>query len=101
MKEPQYTSDGFERTIGTNHIGHFALLQGFPSNNIFFFNFRKCYILIFFPFPGLLNGKFKKNSNSRIVVVASGVHNPEEPGGDVGSKVIKIVLLSIRFAVKY
>lgn len=57
----QRTIDGFESTVGTNHIGHFYLLQ-------------------------LLIDKVVNDKSSRIVHVGSGVHNPEEPGGDVGSK---------------
>jgi protochlorophyllide reductase len=58
---PERTAQGFEATVGTNHIGHFHLVK-----------------------------KLLKNVNAvdkgRIVYVGSGVHNPEEPGGDVGSK---------------
>lgn len=57
----QRTVDGFEATVGTNHIGHFYLLQ-------------------------LLIDKVVNERTSRIIHVGSGVHNPEEPGGDVGSK---------------
>lgn len=55
------TNDGFEATVGVNHIGHFYLIQ-------------------------LLLGVLKKQRGSRVVVVGSGVHNPEEAGGNVGSK---------------
>ena len=54
------TKQDYEITIGTNHIGHFALVDMLLSN---------------------INSK-----NGRIVFVGSGVHNPQEPGGDVGSK---------------
>jgi protochlorophyllide reductase len=52
------TVDGFELTIGTNHFGHFYLNQLLlPSIN---------------------------RSGGRIVVTASGVHDPESPGGAQG-----------------
>ena len=54
---PTRTEDGFEVTVGTNHIGHFVLV-----NNLL---------------PVV---------KKRIVWVGSGVHNPDEAGGDVGSK---------------
>ena len=50
------TADGFESCIGTNHLGHFLLAN-------------------------LLAPKV-----SRIVVTASSVHDPEQPGGAVGGK---------------
>lgn len=58
---PVFTSDGFEATVGTNHIGHFLLIQSLIS-------------------------ELEKSKGSRIVIVGSGVHNPEEGGGNVGSK---------------
>ena len=54
------TKQGFEDTVGTNHIGHFLLVN-------------------------LLMGNVNKEKG-RIVFVGSGVHNPEEGGGNVGSK---------------
>lgn len=59
------TKQGFEETIGTNHIGHFYLSQLLLAN---------------------LGKTSSKAVNSRVVYVGSGVHNPNEPGGDVGSK---------------
>ena len=59
--QPKRTEDGFEATIGINHIGHFLLIQS-------------------------LLDTIRKKSGSRIVIVGSGVHNPDEPGGNVGSK---------------
>ena len=59
------TVQGFEETIGTNHIGHFYLTQLLLNN---------------------LGKTSTKTENSRVVFVGSGVHNPKEPGGDVGSK---------------
>lgn len=61
-KEVVRTRDGFEDTVGTNHIGHFLLVD----------------LLL-----GRIDGK-----DGRVVFVGSGVHNPDEPGGDVGSKVL-------------
>ena len=56
-KDVLRTQQGFELTIGTNHIGHFYLTQGLLP-------------LV----------------QERIVVTASGVHDPESPGGAQGSK---------------
>jgi len=58
-KDCARTKDGFELTVGTNHFGHFALNK----------------LLL----PQL-------NSEGRIVVTASGVHDPESPGGAQGEK---------------
>lgn len=55
------TKQGYENTVGTNHIGHFLLINR------------------------LMNGSINKNSG-RIVLVGSGVHDPDEAGGNVGSK---------------
>ena len=51
------TKDGFELTVGTNHLGHFYL------NSLLL--------------PQL-------QSNGRIVVTASSVHDPDSPGGAQG-----------------
>lgn len=61
-KVPQRTKQGYEATIGINHIGHFHLA------NL------------------LLNNIRKSGDDPRIVFVGSGVHNPDEKGGNVGSK---------------
>ena len=54
------TADGFELTVGTNYVGHFHLNQLLlPSIN---------------------------PSGGRIVSTASGVHDPESPGGQQGEK---------------
>ena len=58
-------TQNFEETVGTNHIGHFYLTQLLLGN---------------------LEKTSNKKENSRVVYVGSGVHNPNEPGGDVGSK---------------
>ena len=56
------TKDGFELTIGTNHLGHMALYE-------------------------LLEAKLAKAPGQpRLVVTASPVHDPKSGGGDVGSK---------------
>ena len=54
------TVEGFEATVGTNHIGHFYLLK-------------------------LLLPNIMASKSGRIVIVGSGVHNPKEAGGNVGS----------------
>lgn len=58
-KDVQRTKQGFESTVGTNHLGHFYL-----QNRLY---------------PIMAD-------KSRIVVTASGVHDPESPGGAQGSK---------------
>jgi len=58
-----YTKEGFEETIGVNHLGHFLLAS-------------------------LLMKHMEASSltNPRLVVTASSVHDPDQPGGNVGSK---------------
>jgi protochlorophyllide reductase len=60
-KEVLYTSQGFELTIGTNHLGHFYLTN---------------MLLPLLKTDGM---------GSNIVVTASGVHDPDSPGGAQGS----------------
>ena len=55
--EPQLTVDGFEATMGINHLGHFCLAS--------------------------LVQPLLSRSRGRIVVTASGVHDPASPGGTV------------------
>jgi len=57
---PQRTKDGFEMTIGTNHLGHFLLYEA-------------------------LEAKLARSKAPRLVVTASPVHDPKSGGGDVGS----------------
>lgn len=52
------TVDGFELTVGTNHFGHFYL------NHLLL--------------------PMVQSSSGRIIVTASGVHDPESPGGAQG-----------------
>ena len=54
------TADGFEITVGTNHLGHFLLA------NL------------------LLPSLEKAGKGARVVVTASEVHDPASPGGAVG-----------------
>ena len=56
------TKQGFEETVGVNHLGHFLLTQL------------------------LLNNLKATSGGSRVVWTGSGVHDPDQPGGDVGSK---------------
>jgi protochlorophyllide reductase len=58
--KPKLTAQGHELTVGTNHVGHFLLMKLLMRN---------------------IN-----SDNGRIVYVGSGVHNPDEGGGNVGSK---------------
>jgi protochlorophyllide reductase len=67
------TAQGFEATIGTNHLGHFYL-----TNQIL-------------PLMG-------KNSN--IIITASSVHDPDSPGGAQGSKATLGDLAGLETAVK-
>lgn len=60
-KEPVRTKDGFEETVGVNHLGHFLLADLMSP------------ILV------------KSSSKPRIVSTASPVHDPKSGGGDVGS----------------
>ena len=59
-KDVLRTKDGFELTVGTNHLGHFYLTN-------------------------LLLKENKIDDAGRIVVTASGVHDPDSPGGAQGS----------------
>ncbi|GAX19365.1 protochlorophyllide reductase [Fistulifera solaris] len=56
-KDCARTADGFELTVGTNHFGHFYLNH------------------LVLPFV---------DPNGKIIVTASGVHDPESPGGAQG-----------------
>ncbi|KAL3931031.1 MAG: hypothetical protein SGARI_004310, partial [Bacillariaceae sp.] len=56
--ELERTTDGFELTVGINHLGHFFLHnQLFPKIN---------------------------KDTGKVVITASGVHDPESPGGAQG-----------------
>mmetsp|Transcript_34979 Transcript_34979/g.76514 ORF Transcript_34979/g.76514 Transcript_34979/m.76514 type:complete len:349 (+) Transcript_34979:212-1258(+) len=55
---PVMTKDGFEATIGINHLGHFCLAN-------------------------LLQPTLAKSENGRLVVTASSVHDPDSLGGTV------------------
>eukprot|EP00904_Undaria_pinnatifida_P002452 jgi/Undpi1/12207/HiC_scaffold_5.g01883.m1 len=59
----RYCAEGFEETIGTNHLGHFLLAN-----------------LLIKPLEAGATGQ------PRLVVTASSVHDPDTPGGNVGSK---------------
>lgn len=56
--EPRFTSDGFELSLGTNHLGHHLLAS------------------LLLP---------KLTADGRIVFTASEVHDPQSAGGSVGS----------------
>jgi len=60
-KEPFRTVEGFEETVGVNHLGHF-LLADLMARTL-----------------------AKSNSKPRLVSTASPVHDPMSGGGDVGS----------------
>ena len=57
--DEKFTADGFELTVGTNHLGHFALAK-------------------------LLLPTLQKGTQPRLVVTASGVHDPASEGGKQG-----------------
>merc|ERR1740129_642375 len=59
-KEARRTADGFEETIGVNHLGHFYLFN-------------------------LLAPTLASSSAPRLVITASPVHDPTSGGGNVGS----------------
>ena len=58
-KEERRTAEGFELTVGTNHLGHFALAK-------------------------LLTPTLAKGMRPRLLVTASGVHDPASEGGKQG-----------------
>eukprot|EP00903_Cladosiphon_okamuranus_P012458 g11667.t1 len=60
---PGYCTEGFEETVGTNHLGHFLLAN-----------------LLIKPLEA------STLRNPRLVVTASSVHDPDTPGGNQGSK---------------
>jgi protochlorophyllide reductase len=55
----KFTADGFELTVGTNHLGHFLLYS-------------------------LLRATLAKSANPRLVITGSGVHDPASEGGKQG-----------------
>jgi protochlorophyllide reductase len=58
--EPRRTADGFEETIGVNHLGHFLLAN-------------------------LLTPTLATAAKPRLIITASPVHDPASGGGNVGS----------------
>jgi protochlorophyllide reductase len=58
-KEEKFTADGFELTVGTNHLGHFLLYN-------------------------LLRPTLAKSPSPRLVITGSGVHDPASEGGKQG-----------------
>lgn len=61
---PLRTEDGFEITVGTNHLGHFLLAN----------------LLL----PSLVSAGSESECYSRVVITASEVHDPTSSGGSVG-----------------
>jgi protochlorophyllide reductase len=55
---PERTRQGYEATVGINHLGHFLLAE-------------------------LLQPRLAADGGGVLVVTASGVHDPESPGGTV------------------
>ena len=62
-EQAKRTSDGFEETIGVNHLGHFYLAS-------------------------LLTPTLATAVQPRLVVTASPVHDPTSGGGNVGAGVM-------------
>ncbi|UFP95161.1 protochlorophyllide reductase [Gloeobacter morelensis] len=59
-REPRYTADGFELSVGTNHLGHFLL----------------CNLL-------LEDLKNSPAAEPRLVILGTVTHNPKELGGSI------------------
>ena len=64
--EVRRTADGFEITVGTNHLGHFLLTE------------------LMLPRLEQAVGTSPDGTAPRVVVTASEVHDPASPGGNVG-----------------
>jgi protochlorophyllide reductase len=63
-KEVNRTKDGFEQSMGVDHLGHFLLTN----------------LLL----PNVESAAKSSTKKPRIVITASEVHDPESPGGKVG-----------------
>eukprot|EP01024_Parvocaulis_polyphysoides_P019418 TRINITY_DN1879_c0_g1_i1.p1 TRINITY_DN1879_c0_g1~~TRINITY_DN1879_c0_g1_i1.p1 ORF type:complete len:427 (-),score=68.92 TRINITY_DN1879_c0_g1_i1:446-1639(-) len=65
-KEPRFTADGFELSVGTNHLGHFLL----------------CNLLL----EDMMKTKKEKNSSPRMIIVGSITGNTNTLAGNVPPK---------------
>eukprot|EP01023_Acetabularia_acetabulum_P012734 TRINITY_DN1598_c0_g1_i9.p1 TRINITY_DN1598_c0_g1~~TRINITY_DN1598_c0_g1_i9.p1 ORF type:complete len:452 (-),score=107.28 TRINITY_DN1598_c0_g1_i9:760-1959(-) len=65
-KEPRFTADGFELSVGTNHLGHFLL----------------CNLLL----EDMIKTKKEKNSQPRMIIVGSITGNTNTVAGNVPPK---------------